>query len=130
MARLFISHRGADADAATRLARDLETRGHVVRLDTTELLVGDSIPEWMNAALADVDFVLLCLSTWGVDAPWITREWFSTLARQLNGEGIRLLPVRLTGGTLPPILADIKYADAVTDWASAIDAIDRAVMRR
>ncbi|WP_165964244.1 hypothetical protein [Actinomadura sp. KC216] len=37
----------------------------------------------------------------------------STLARQLNGAGVRLLP----GGEPPAMIADLKSADLVTGWA-------------
>ena len=49
----------------------------------------------------------------------MSREWMSALARQIEGAQVRLLPVRLTGGSPPPILADLKYADLVTDWPRA-----------
>src|SRR4051812_33492755 len=111
MARVFISHRGADSAAAQQLKSDLEARGHEVRLDVADIHIGDSIPEWMNAGLRDAEAVVLCYSSSGVETPWMGREWLSTLARQLEGAKILLLPVRLTGGQPPPILADIKYAD-------------------
>jgi hypothetical protein len=42
------------------------------------------------------------------------------LTRQLQGQNVKLLPVRLSGGTIPPILADIKFADLVSDWDGGI----------
>jgi hypothetical protein len=57
----------------------------------------------------------------------MSREWMSALARQLAGAQIKILPVRLTGRVPPSILADLKYADLVTDWSAGIDAICRAV---
>jgi hypothetical protein len=45
----------------------------------------------------------------------------------LEGQQIRLLPARLTGGTPPPILADIKYADLVSDWAIGVHALSDAI---
>jgi hypothetical protein len=44
----------------------------------------------------------------------------SALARQLEGHNVRILPVRLTGGGPPAILADIKYADLVRDWDKGV----------
>ena len=54
------------------------------------------------------------------------REWMSALARQLNGHGIKLLPVLLTGGEPPAILADVKYADLVKNWSRGIAELLRA----
>ena len=58
---------------------------------------------------------------------WMGREWMSSLARQLNGYGIKILPVRLSGGEPPPILADIKFADLTKNWQVGIDELLRAM---
>lgn len=39
----------------------------------------------------------------------------------------KLLPVRLTGGDPPAILADIKYADLVTSWTRGVADLLRAI---
>lgn len=123
MASVFISHRGVDQDAAERLAMELRKRGHVVWLDTWKINVGDSIVERVNEGLSDSSYLVLCYSDAGSMSPWMSREWMSTLARQLNGAQVRLLPVRLTGDAPPAILADLKYADLVADWSSGVDAL-------
>jgi len=61
-------------------------------------------------------------------APWMSREWMAALAMQLNGHSIRLLPVRLTGGQPPALLADIRYADLVTDWDTGLAELLRALV--
>jgi hypothetical protein len=49
------------------------------------------------------------------------------LARQLAGHRVAILPVVLTGGRLPAVLADIKAADLVTDWRAGVNALLRAI---
>ena len=88
MARVFVSHRGVDTVSAERLAQDLTAAGHAVWLDVWEIVVGDSIVERMNAGLTAADVVVLCLSTAGVEAPWIVREWAPTVARWLEGHRV------------------------------------------
>lgn len=127
MASVFVSHRGADAATAERLASDLRSRGHDVWLDVWNIGIGDSIVERIDEGLSGSSYVLLCYSDTGVSAPWMSREWMSALAQQLNGVAVRLLPARLAGGHPPAILADIKYADLVKDWLSGIDALDAAM---
>ncbi|WP_456737460.1 MULTISPECIES: toll/interleukin-1 receptor domain-containing protein [unclassified Bradyrhizobium] len=126
MAKIMISHRTKDSAEAERLASDLRAAGNAVWLDIWEIELGDSIIERMNSGLGDAEYLLLGLSSTGVDAPWISREWMSALARQLENKGMKLLPVKLTGGELPPVLADLQYADAVKDYDSALRAILRA----
>ena len=70
---------------------------------------------------------MVCYSEAGVLSNWMSREWMSALARQLEGHGIKLLPVRLSGGVPPAILADIRYADLVKDWARGIRDLLQAI---
>ena len=127
MASVFISHRGADQDAAERLARELRNRGHVVWLDAWKINIGDSTIERINDGLSGSSYLVLCYSDAGSTSPWMSREWMSTLARQLSGAQVRLLPVRLSGGSPPVILADLKYADLDADWSTGVDALCDAV---
>jgi len=123
----FISHRGEDADLAERLAKDIRRAGFQVWLDEWEINLGDSIVEKINAGLENARYVVLCYSKAGVLSPWMGREWMSALARQLHGYGVKVLPVRLSGGEPPAILADIKYADLVKDWPRGVSELLRAM---
>jgi hypothetical protein len=127
MANVFISHRGADAALAERLATELRDKGgHQVWLDIWNINIGDSIVGRINEGLAGEIALVLCLSSDG-SSPWMDAEWMSTLARQLNGEKVKLLPARLSGGTLPPILADRKYGDLVKEWDRGISSLLKAL---
>jgi hypothetical protein len=124
MARVFISHRGADASEAQRLAAELRRRGHDVWLDSWMIDIGDSIVERMNEGLSSSSYLVMCYSSNGTLTPWMSREWMSALARQLSGEKISLLPVLLAGGGKPPaILWDIKFANLAADWQQGVDAL-------
>jgi len=127
MASVFISHRGADQVATERLARALRKRGHKVWLDIWQIQVGDSIVGRIDSCLSEASFLLLCCSGQLSTSSWTDREWMSALARQLGGAGVRLLPVRLTGGVLPSVLADVKYADLIADWSAGAGAICKAM---
>jgi hypothetical protein len=76
---------------------------------------------------ADAAYLVLCCSAAGVGAPWISREWIAALARQLDGRGIKILPVRLAGGEPPALLSDMKYADLAADWGIGLDQLARAI---
>jgi hypothetical protein len=113
---VFISHRGEDLALAEQLAEQLKQTGFEVWLDKWNIFIGDSIIEKINAGLENVSYLILCYSGAGISSPWMSREWMATLSQQLDGHNVRLLPVRLSGGYPPAILADIKYADLVKDW--------------
>jgi hypothetical protein len=123
MARVFISHRSDDTAEAKALANDLRTAGHDVWLDVWQIQPGDSIPGKMDEGLGKSNALVLCLSAKGIHSPWMSREWLSGLARQLNGAGVRLFPVRLSAGDPPAILADIKYADFAANYARALNEL-------
>jgi TIR domain len=127
MANIFISHRKNDDVEAERLAKELRLANHQVWLDEWNIGLGDSIVERMNEGLEGATYVVVCYSSSGVTSPWMGREWMSALARQLNGYKIKLLPVLLTGGSPPAILADLRYADLVSDWNKGISELLRAI---
>src|SRR5438045_1161661 len=106
MANIFISHRRSDVREARRLAEEVRRAGHQVWFDEWEIDVGDSIIERMNQGLTGAGYVVVCCSSSGIEAPWMGREWLSALARQLDGHGVKILPVLLTGGAPPAFLAD------------------------
>ena len=127
MANIFVSHRGSDAAEAERLASDLAKGGHRVWLDVWDIHVGDSVVARIDEGLAGANYFVLCLSEDGVYNPWMSREWYAALARQLSGHSIMLLPIRLTGGAPPAILSDIRYADATVNYDAAVNEILTAI---
>ena len=126
MANLFLSHRKPDAALAESLAHELQAAGHQVWFDEWDIGIGDSIVERIDQGLQGTAYLVLCYSSSGM-SPWIDREWQSALARQLQGHAVKILPVLLTGGKPPAILADIKYADLVRDWDQGVRALLQAV---
>jgi hypothetical protein len=126
LANLFICHRKSDAAAADRLARELARSGHTVWFDEWKIDVGDSIVARIDEGLEGAGYVLLCYSASGM-SKWVNREWQSTLARQLSGHAVKLLPVLLSGGQAPAILIDIKYADLVANWGEGMRALLAAI---
>jgi hypothetical protein len=127
MANVFISYRTSDAAEAERLANEIRAAGHHVWFFEWEVRLGDSIVQKMNEGLEGAAYVVVCYSSSGVLAPWMGREWMSTLARQLSGHSVKLLPVILTGGTPPAILADYRYADLSKDWNKGVADLLRAI---
>jgi hypothetical protein len=126
MANVFISHRKDDAQQAKQLADEILKAGHQVWFDEWNIGIGDSIVERINEGLTGSTYLVLCYSSSG-DSAWMSREWQSTLARQISGHSVKILPVLLTGGNPPAILADIRYADLVKDWAKGVAELLRVI---
>jgi TIR domain len=119
VAAIFISYRWIDHLLASRLKVDLESCGHTVWLDSEQIKIGNSIVAKINEGLAGLEFLVLCYSSAGASA-WTDEEWMSTLKRQLDGVNVKILPVRLSGGTPPAILAGRRYADLVGNWNQGV----------
>ncbi|MGV9246241.1 toll/interleukin-1 receptor domain-containing protein [Streptomyces sp. NPDC003710] len=126
MPKVFISYRTADRHLALKLHAELEARGHDPWLDDKMIPPGDSIVQSVDRGLKDARYVILCLSAGG-SSEWTDREWMSTLARQLSGLDVKLLPVLLSGGALPSILADIRYVDLTRDWHQGVESLCQAI---
>lgn len=127
VAKVFISHRGTDAIQAERLALDMRAAGHDVWLDVWKIKPGDSIVQKISDGLETADYVAVCYSSADVGGAWYDREWESTLSRQLEGHGVKLLPVLLTGRRPPAILHGIKAADLISDWPAGVANLLRAI---
>lgn len=127
MANVFISHRGADTLLATQLSNEVKAAGHYVWLDEWEINIGDSIVGKMNEGLSGSTYVILCYSSLDATSPYMSREWLSALARQMNGQGIKILPIRLSGDKAPAILEDLKYADLMADWSQGLAQLLAAI---
>ena len=126
MPNVFISHRKDDAEQAEQLATEVRDAGHEVWFDEWKIDLGDSIVERVDEGLEGSNYLVLCYSSSGM-SPWVNREWMSVLARQLCGHGVKVLPVLLTGGKAPAILADIKYGDFTQDWSKGVSELLRAI---
>lgn len=126
-AKLFICHAGEDKATARRLAQFLRSYGLGVWFDEIEVQIGDSIVQKINEGLAGATHLALLLSPSSVAKPWVQREMSAALMRQLADRSIRLIPVRLAPCAIPPVLADIKYADCHVDEMRGFESILQAV---
>ena len=81
----------------------------------------------MEEGLQGATYLILCYSEAGVQSPWMGREWMSTLARQLEGRDVRILPVMLTGTEMPALLSDIRTADLRHDWDKGLALLLRSI---
>lgn len=126
MPSVFICHRKPDAKLAEKLASHIKNQGNQVWFDEWQIDIGDSIVEKIDKGLENTTYLVLCYSSVG-QSDWTTREWQSTLARQLSGYNVKILPVLLSGKDIPAILADIKYADLVSNWEQGIKQLLEAI---
>lgn len=124
---LFICHASEDKPFVESLCRFLDGQGVPVWYDRREIKVGDSIVQRVEHGLESASHVIVVLSGVAVQKSWVRRELSSTLMRQLANASVQLLPVVAEDCSVPPLLADIKYADCRADrqrgFSEVLDAV-------
>jgi hypothetical protein len=108
---LFVCHASEDKSFVDDLAVYLDSRGVELWYDKREIKIGESIVTKINAGLESASHLVVVLSNASVTKPWVQRELSSTLMRQLQQKAIAVIPLLREDCAIPPLLADIKYAD-------------------
>jgi hypothetical protein len=121
----FVCHASDDKSTARELATLMRSMGADVWFDEWEIRVGDSIVEKIGDALGRATHLIVLLSKHSVARPWVKKEFSSGLMRQLADNSIKILPVRLDDCAIPPILADIRYADARGGLRNVVNDLER-----
>jgi hypothetical protein len=106
---IFVSHAGEDVDIATRLVENLRNIGHDVKVDTTDLNLGDGAIDYMNKAIADAHTVVILYSAASHRAKWQRLEIDAATWNEVEQEGGRCVLVRLDGTPVPPLLGPKVY---------------------
>jgi hypothetical protein len=108
---LFISYASEDRAFVERLVEALDRYAANVWYDRREIVAGESIAPKISVALSEASALIAVMSPASVDKPWVLRELSASLGRQLQSHQIRVLPVVIEKCDLPPLIADIRYAD-------------------
>lgn len=110
-ARVFLSHNSEDKPFVRRLAAALEGRGIRSWVDQAEMLPGDSLIGKIEAAIDDVDYVLVVLSPNSVQSEWVKREVRMAMQREIAGKKVVVIPVLYQDCRIPGFLRDKVFVD-------------------
>jgi len=121
--RVFICYSSRDASFADRLTRDLVSIGIDIFYAKWNIRVGESIVEKINEALISHDHLIIILSSNSLQSDWVKRELNSSLMRHLQRKEISIKPVLIENCEIPPLLADMKYADFREDYNAGFNEL-------
>jgi len=125
---IFLCHSSSDKGFVRMVNDDLRRLGATTWLDENKIKVGESIVGKISDGLKSSQFMVIFLSQRSVKSLWTTREWQSFLARQLSGSTITILPVLVEVCEVPPILADLKYANFTDSYHDGLKELRAALM--
>jgi 5'-deoxynucleotidase YfbR-like HD superfamily hydrolase len=109
--KVFLSHSSNDKLIIRRLNKDLTSHGFETWLDGNEVPHGASIPASISRGLSDSQILVLCISRHSVASKWVAAEWESALSKHLNGDGTKVIPLRLDDSAVPVFLTQYRYSD-------------------
>lgn len=117
---IFLSHNHADKPVIEPIALRLrEIFGQdKVFYDSWSIQPGDGIIDKMNEGMASPDFVFFFVSEKSLESNMVKLEWQTALYKATKGE-CKIIPVRVDGSTMPPVLLQNVYIDM---FANGIEA--------
>lgn len=112
---IFISHTHADKPVVEPIAIALrEIFGEEsVFYDSWAIKPGDGIIEKINEGLSSPKFVFFFVSERSLQSEMVKLEWQNSLLKATKGE-CKIVPVRVDGSNMPPLLAQNLYIDMYT----------------
>lgn len=108
---VFLSHSGKDREFVMRLAGDLKRAGNRVWLDQWDLRPGDSIARAVEQGLRESRFLLVVMSPDYFESAWTQQEWQYALANEIEGGGVRVIPVLYRDCEIPTSLRMKQWVD-------------------
>ncbi|RWD72797.1 toll/interleukin-1 receptor domain-containing protein [Mesorhizobium sp.] len=117
---IFLSHNHADKPVIEPVALRLrEIFGqNKVFYDSWSIQPGDGIIDKMNEGLTSPKFVFFFVSEKSLQSNMVKLEWQNALYKATKGE-CKIIPVRVDGSTMPPVLLQNVYIDM---FANGIEA--------
>jgi len=128
--KVMISYSHKDKSDANRLAIDLQQNNIDIKLDDKDMLVGESIHQWVEKNLTECDYILVLLSHDSIESSWVKEEINAARMREKESNKSILLSVMLNGITskdLPLLLKDKNAVSLCSKYEDALKSILRSI---
>jgi len=121
--KVMISYSHKNKSVARRLATDLQQSSLDIKLDEKEMLVGESIHQWVEKTVTECDYILVLLSHDSVQSPWVMEEINAARMREKESKKTILLTAMLKGITSNELPMLLKDRNAVSLWPKYEDGL-------
>lgn len=130
MPKVFISHAGEDKKRfVLEFATRLRAKGIDAWIDKWEILLGDSlIDKIFEEGIKSASAIIVVLSRYSVDKPWVKEELNAAMVRKINGLS-KLIPVVLDDCRVPEALQSTAWVRIKNpnNYDAEFDSIVRAI---
>jgi TIR domain len=113
--KAFLSHSSVDIVLARKIFGFLRDQPVSVWFDRIELRPGDPLISKISEGITEASFLFALLTAKSVSSKWVQKELTVALAREINGEPIRVVPLLVDDAPLPAFLADKVYIPLRSD---------------
>ena len=108
---VFISSSAKDGAFVSRLAADLEQLGLSVWRAEHSIHPGESFADAIGTGLDQSRFILAVMSPDYFDSIWAQQEFQRGLAAEIEGGGVRVIPLFYRNCEVPPLLRQKRWVD-------------------
>jgi TIR domain len=124
--KVFMSHASEDKDRfVLEFATRLRGRGIDVWLDQWEMFPGDSLIDKIFDGINDAKMVIIVLSQFSVEKPWVKEELNAAFIKRINN-GSKLIPVVIDNCEIPDALKTTVW-ECISDLTAYDSNFDRIV---
>ena len=117
---LFLSHSSKDQKAARKIAIDLTFCGVDAWLDEWEVEPGQSLTDVLADAMSKSKYIAILMTENYNTSIWTKTEYKQALSREQKEGRIVMLPLLLSGDTIPDFIQDKIYIDLRHDYFAGI----------
>lgn len=107
----FLSHSSKDKKFVRSLAEYLQSHGIRVWLDEADLFGGETLLDRLASAVHETRFIIVILSKYSVDSPWVKKELALAQTSEVNGQRIKVIPILKDDCRIPIQLRKQLYLD-------------------
>jgi len=108
--QVFISYSSRDRIDALQVKALVDAMGHDAWMDVFDLRTGAALRAALERKIKDSGAVILLLSPFAVESPWVADE--ITYAREAQEKGVVFVPIILRSTRIPDALGDLRAINA------------------
>ena len=121
--RLFISYSHKDTDKVVSIVRQLALNGYDIWMDVKDIVPGDNYIYKIFEGVHSSDVYVIFLSNASITSNYVTAELSHAVKCQIENPTFKILPILLEDVSIPHIISNIEYVDAINVTSNVIDDI-------